>query len=54
LRQRGPADFSGRPGFISVHPAFLLRLPDARAKAEEYEKFVADLRRVRTMLDGVK
>jgi hypothetical protein len=27
-----------------VHPSYLLRLPDADAKAREYERFVADLK----------
>jgi probable DNA metabolism protein len=52
LRQRGPTEFSGRRGFISVHPSYLLRLPDAARKAEEYENFVADLRRIRALLDN--
>ncbi|KQP76953.1 DNA polymerase [Methylobacterium sp. Leaf111] len=45
-RARGPADFE-KPyaGFITVHPSYLLRLPD-EAKAEAYAAFVADLRRV--------
>ncbi|WP_082507774.1 UdgX family uracil-DNA binding protein [Methylobacterium sp. Leaf113] len=45
-RARGPADFA-KPfqGFITVHPSYLLRLPDA-AKAEAYAAFVDDLRRV--------
>ena len=29
---------------LTVHPSFLLRLPDAEQKALEYERFVADLR----------
>jgi DNA polymerase len=29
---------------LTVHPSFLLRLPDAERKALEYERFVADLR----------
>jgi DNA polymerase len=29
---------------LTVHPSFLLRLPDAERKAEEYQRFVADLR----------
>ncbi len=33
-------------GFITVHPSYLLRLPDEDAKAREYAAFVADLRRV--------
>jgi uracil-DNA glycosylase len=34
----------GLEGFITVHPSFLLRLPDADAKAREYERFVDDLK----------
>ena len=29
---------------MTVHPSYLLRLPDADAKAREYERFVDDLR----------
>jgi uracil-DNA glycosylase len=29
---------------VTVHPSYLLRLPDARAKALEYQRFVDDLR----------
>src|SRR3954468_14794212 len=36
----------GLEGFITVHPSFLLRMPDAHAKAREYERFVDDLKRV--------
>ena len=36
----------GVEGFITVHPSFLLRLPDETAKAREYARFVADLRKV--------
>jgi probable DNA metabolism protein len=52
LRERGPAAFEGRAGFITVHPSFLLRLPDADAQREEYAKFVTDLRSIRNMLAG--
>ena len=34
----------GRPLFPTVHPSYLLRLPDPDAKAREYDRFVADLR----------
>jgi probable DNA metabolism protein len=50
LRERGPAVFAQQAGFITVHPSFLLRLPDERRQREEYAKFVADLQRVREML----
>jgi DNA polymerase len=29
---------------VTVHPSYLLRLPDADAKAREYERFVGDLK----------
>lgn len=33
----------GGRGFVTVHPSYLLRLPDAEAKAREYVAFVRDL-----------
>ncbi|WP_439815055.1 UdgX family uracil-DNA binding protein [Zavarzinia sp. CC-PAN008] len=44
---RGPTTFANRPGFITVHPSYLLRLPDEAAKAEAWRAFVADLARAR-------
>ena len=44
----------GVEGFITVHPSFLLRLPDEAAKAAEYKKFVADLRLVARHLPEIK
>jgi DNA polymerase len=35
----------GPPVFPTVHPSYLLRLPDPDSKAREYERFVADLKR---------
>ncbi len=29
---------------VTVHPSYLLRLPDADARAREYERFVDDLK----------
>jgi DNA polymerase len=43
-KERGPTMFGKKPGFITVHPSYLLRLPDAQKKAEEYARFVSDLR----------
>ena len=34
----------GRRGIITVHPSYLLRIPDAAAKAAAFKLFVADLR----------
>jgi DNA polymerase len=41
-RVTGGAD--GVPVFVTVHPSYLLRLPEAAAKLREYAAFVADLR----------
>lgn len=38
---------------VTVHPSYLLRLPDDDAKAREYERFVEDLRIVADHLDRV-
>ena len=34
----------GTRALVTVHPSYLLRLPDADAKAREYQRFVDDLR----------
>jgi DNA polymerase len=34
----------GRKALVTVHPSYLLRLPDQDAKAREYERFVEDLK----------
>ena len=44
----------GRAGFITVHPSFLLRLPDAEAQAREYARFVADLTAVARHLPEIR
>jgi DNA polymerase len=35
---------------VTVHPSYLLRLPDAAAKAREYDRFVEDLKIAATLL----
>jgi DNA polymerase len=37
----------GQAALVTVHPSFLLRVPDAARKAEEYANFVEDLRLTR-------
>jgi DNA polymerase len=32
------------PGLVTIHPSFLLRMPDPEAKEAEYRRFVQDLR----------
>jgi DNA polymerase len=44
---RGRAEFDGRAGFITVHPSYLLRVPDRTAKEQAYREFVKDLRNIR-------
>ena len=46
---RGPYDFGEFPGYVTVHPSYLLRIPDAAAKKEAYRAFVADLRAARQL-----
>jgi uracil-DNA glycosylase family protein len=49
-RMRGQAHPlpDGEPGeaWVTVHPSFLLRVPEAERKREEYGRFVEDLRRI--------
>ncbi len=40
----------GGAAFVTVHPSFLLRLPDEAAKREEYARFVEELKMVGAML----
>ena len=48
-RHRGRADFNGHAGFITVHPSYLLRMPDKSAKQQGYRDFVRDLRSIRRL-----
>ena len=56
LRERGKsAEFrGGLPGLITVHPSFLLRLPDAAARTHEHARFVDDLRLVAERVPAVR
>ncbi len=38
--------------FVTVHPSYLLRLPDEESKAREYAAFVQDLRQAKALLDA--
>jgi DNA polymerase len=44
----------GRAGLITVHPSYLLRLPDPAAQKAEYARFVADLRLVGDHLPALR
>ena len=51
-KNRGrPIDLDdGTRAMVTVHPSYLLRLPDADAKAREYRRFVEDLKIAAAML----
>jgi DNA polymerase len=40
----------GIKALVTVHPSYLLRLPDAETKAREYERFVSDLKLAAALL----
>jgi DNA polymerase len=46
-KNRGP--MNGRPGFITIHPSFLLRMPKEN-KVRAWKDFVADLERIRKLV----
>jgi probable DNA metabolism protein len=48
-RNRGEISFGDRAGFITVHPSYLLRLPDEAEREKGYRDYVADLRRIAAM-----
>lgn len=49
-RNRGPYEFDGHPGYVTVHPSFLLRMPE-EDKPRAYRDFVADLKRIRKLAE---
>ena len=45
VRRRRPIDLDdGIKALVTVHPSYLLRLPDADARTREYARFVDDFR----------
>jgi uracil-DNA glycosylase family protein len=52
---RGPFNFKGdfhdRPGYITIHPSFLLRMPK-QDKAKSWKDFVADMKRIHKLEQG--
>ena len=53
-RERGqPIALDGnQQGLVTVHPSYLLRLPDEEMKQREYAAFVTDLKLARTLLEA--
>ncbi len=54
-RERGTVveDRAGRPVFLTVHPSYILRIPDPEAQAAERTRFVNDLKSVKAWLGSV-
>lgn len=50
-KSRGAMRFDERQGFVTVHPSYLLRLPDEAAKREAYQAYLADFRHIRAMVE---
>jgi DNA polymerase len=48
-RSRGRARFGDFQGYVTVHPSYLLRLPDEETKRAAYEAFRTDLARIRDL-----
>jgi DNA polymerase len=48
-KARGKTSFENRPGYITVHPSYLLRIPDEADKHAAYKQFVADLKKIRAL-----
>lgn len=48
-KSRGETRFGDFHGYITVHPSYLLRIPDAAAKRDAYAAFCADLECVRKL-----
>jgi len=51
-RERGLVGLleGGAHGFLTVHPSFLLRLPDEESKTREFDLFVRDLAAAHALL----
>ncbi|MDR6954632.1 DNA polymerase [Ancylobacter sp. 3268] len=48
-RERGPHPFGPWPGFLTVHPSYLLRIPEGAGREAAYRAFLADLSAIRRM-----
>ena len=48
-RLRGPAQLGRWRGYVTVHPSYLLRVPDPEARREAYDAFVTDLAQIREL-----
>jgi probable DNA metabolism protein len=52
-RERGrPVPLDGAHAMITVHPSYILRLPDEETRIREYRNFVSDLRAIAALLEA--
>ena len=51
-KARGPAHFENRAGYVTVHPSYLLRIPNEADRRKAYEDFVGDLARIHDMAEA--
>jgi DNA polymerase len=51
-RARGEAQFDGYRGYVTLHPSYLLRIPDEADKRRAYAGFRHDLERIRELAAG--
>jgi DNA polymerase len=50
-KNRGPHQFGEWPGYITVHPSFLLRQIDEDSRDREYAAFLRDLKRIHKLTE---
>lgn len=53
MRERGRPFLleDGTNAFITVHPSYLLRIPDGESRTREYQAFLRDLTAIRTLME---
>jgi DNA polymerase len=49
MQSRGEMQFGDFHGYVTVHPSYLLRIPDPVAKQQAYDAFCGDLERIRDL-----
>ena len=56
MRERGRVTRfrNDAPGLLTIHPSFLLRLPDPAAREREHQRFIADLRQVVDLVPAIR
>jgi DNA polymerase len=49
MRERGPMTFASGPGYVTIHPSYLLRIQDSDDAASAFTAFVRDLKAAKAM-----